>query len=169
MNEFKKPHNPLIDIGGLMSCSMVHVSAGIDHADVISSAVMQPAEKNSDRYQHVQSMVRRMVGGLPVQFNNTMYAFKRENVYRSEVGLHCCNDVKMSVAAVCRMLPERARPHIQRGGNTEPVLPGQRCQAALLYSYVMVICTGVLAGHDAADAERVCGHDCQLWGVSDDG
>ena len=40
--------------------------------------------KNTERYRLVQTLVRRMCGGLPIHFNNDLFADKRQNQFRAE-------------------------------------------------------------------------------------
>lgn len=86
LNDDGKPPNPLVDVGGMTSCALVHVcrSMTVQVTVAVMLLFLQPHEKNTERYQFIQNQVRRMVGGLPVHFSNEMYADKRQNVDRAE-------------------------------------------------------------------------------------
>lgn len=67
LTDDKRPHNPLVDVGGMQSTSLI-----------------QPTLKNTERYQFIFSKVRRMAASLPVHFSNDMYSLLKDNVYRSQ-------------------------------------------------------------------------------------
>ncbi|MFE3580909.1 glutaminase A [Streptomyces vinaceus] len=60
------PHNPMINSGAIMSCSLI-----------------QPSLDMSDRFDYVAETWRRLSGGSPVGFNNAVYLSERNTADRN--------------------------------------------------------------------------------------
>jgi glutaminase len=60
------PHNPMINSGAIMSCSLIRPSLDI-----------------ADRFDHVADTWRRLAGGRPVGFNNAVYLSERQTADRN--------------------------------------------------------------------------------------
>ncbi|MEU9121925.1 glutaminase A [Streptomyces sp. NPDC048506] len=60
------PHNPMINSGAIMSCSLIRESLDI-----------------ADRFDYVEDTWRRLSGGSPVGFNNSVYLSERQTADRN--------------------------------------------------------------------------------------
>jgi glutaminase len=60
------PHNPMINSGAIMSCSL-----------------LKPTEEMADRFEHVLDTWTKLSGGIQAQFNNSVYLSERQTADRN--------------------------------------------------------------------------------------
>lgn len=66
LNSDGLPHNPMINSGAIMSCSLI-----------------RPSQDTADRFDHVAETWRRLAGGGAVGFNNAVYLSERRTADRN--------------------------------------------------------------------------------------
>ncbi|MFI7339059.1 glutaminase A [Streptomyces sp. NPDC050085] len=66
LNRQGRPHNPMINAGAIMSCSLIH-----------------PQQTLADRFDHVAQTWQRLAGGRRPGFNNAVYLSERQTADRN--------------------------------------------------------------------------------------
>ena len=66
LNPHGLPHNPMVNAGGIMTCSLI-----------------RPAEDIADRFDHVAATWQRLAGGRRPGFNNAVYLSERQTADRN--------------------------------------------------------------------------------------
>ncbi|MBI1317050.1 glutaminase A [bacterium] len=66
LNEKGIPHNPMINSGAIMTCSLIH-----------------PEKDMSERFDYVLDLWTRLSGGIPARFNNSVYLSERQTADRN--------------------------------------------------------------------------------------
>lgn len=66
LNKVGRPHNPMINAGAIMSCSLI-----------------KPKDNLADRFDHVSDTWKRLAGGRPVGFHNSVYLSERDTADRN--------------------------------------------------------------------------------------
>lgn len=66
LNKMGRPHNPMINAGAIMSCSLI-----------------RPRDSLADRFDHMSRTWQRLAGGRPVGFHNSVYLSERETADRN--------------------------------------------------------------------------------------
>jgi len=66
LNEKGIPHNPMINSGAIMTCSLI-----------------RPEKDMSDRFDYVLDLWTKLSGGIPARFNNSVYLSERQTADRN--------------------------------------------------------------------------------------